>query len=191
MQRVNKLPSNSLDQGSKEMLYEGLNESQMMKVFRMDRVTIKERLVGVTPSGYRGGVPIYLISDVYSRLWKPTEEQVDDAMRRLSHNELPKNLTKEYWAGQRSRQEFEFQNGDLWQTTEVVEKFSALLKLVKMSLLLLPDEMARVRDLHDEQRAVVKRRVDSTLNDLYAMMMNEFNEPSGEQQKAKSHDEEL
>ena len=79
------------------------------------------------------------------------------------------------------------------QTTEIVDKVSDLLKLVKMSLLLLPDEIARVKDLSDDQRNAVKKRVDSTLIDLHKKMLEMFKEPTGEQQEARAEpdDEEL
>src|SRR6478752_10127796 len=92
----------SLDDASAAILYEGANMSQLSILFQMDDRVLKEKMHGLAPVGKRGNAAIYSVAQVAARCGKLTEEQVDAAMRRLNHKDLPKELTKEYWAGLKS-----------------------------------------------------------------------------------------
>jgi hypothetical protein len=92
----------------------------------------------------------------------------------MHHNDLPKMLTKEFWAGQRSRQEFEQREGNLWPTGRVVEVIGGLMKLVKMSVRLNADAVDRQAELTDRQRGIVKSLGDGMLETLYATVLEEF-----------------
>jgi Protein of unknown function (DUF1441) len=176
--------ASAMDAAGESMLYDGVNMAQMARLFGMNTDTVKQRIHGIAPAGVRRGVPIWRIRDIYPTMWKPTEKQVDDAMQRLNHADLPKALTKEYWAGRRSRQEYELKAGDLWPTIEVVQKVGELLKLVRMSALLMVDTVARQTELTDRQRAIIKESTDGMLLDLHEAIAKNFKTPEPKAEEA-------
>lgn len=168
-------PTTSLDAESQAMLYEGLNLSQLGIAFRMDHRVLVEKLHGVAPSGKRNGVPTFQIHEVAPHLVKPIYD-IESYIKRMNHADLPKHLTKEFWAGLRSKQEYELRAGDLWPTEKVVEKVGELFKLVKMSLLLATDAVERQTELSSRQREIIKDLMDGLLEDLHHQVTTEFQE---------------
>lgn len=169
--------ASAMDGEGESMIYDGVNMSQMIRLFGMTAATLRERIHNVPPAGNRRGVPIWRIRDIYWRMWRPTEEQVDTAMHRLNHADLPKALTKEYWAGLRSRQEYELKAGNLWPTVTVIQEVGELLKLVRMSALLMVDTVSRQTELSDRQRAIIKESTDGMLGELHAAVLKKFKAP--------------
>lgn len=166
--------ANSLDVDSRAMLYDGCNLSQLAIIFGVDHRTLVRKIHGLTPTGVRGGVAIYRIRDVAPRMWKPSIEEVEKAMKTMAHNDLPKLLTKEYWAGLRSRQDYELKAGDLWPTTKVIEKVGELMKLVKMQTQLMSDAVERSTELTERQRRTIKQLTNAMLNDLQKEVIKHF-----------------
>lgn len=158
----------SMDQEGSSILYEGANMSQMSILFKVDDRILKERMHGIQPIGKRFNAPIYDVAEVAGRMARLTEEQVDKAMMRLNAANLPKMVTKEYWAGKRSRQAYEVAERDLWQTTEVVTVLGEVLKKVKMSAQLMIDAVERTTELSDKQREIIKEQTDGMLMDIYS-----------------------
>lgn len=164
----------SLDLESRAMLYEGCNLSQLSIIFGLDHRDLVRKIHGLEPVGQRGGVNIYRIRDVAPRMWKPSEEQIEKAMRTMHHNDLPKLLTKEYWNGLRSRQEYELRAGELWPTAKVVEKVGELMKLVKMQTTLMSDAVERSTELTPRQRKIIKALTNGMLDDLQKEVVKHF-----------------
>jgi hypothetical protein len=177
----------SLDAESKAMLYEGLNLSQLGVAFRMDHRVLVEKLHGVDPSGWRGKAAIYRINEVAPYLVKPIYD-IEAYIKRMNHNELPKHLTKEYWAGLRSRQEYELKAGQLWPTSQVVEKVGEIFKLVAMSARLATDNIERTTDLTDKQRDAINGIMRGMLEDLQRKIAENFKEPESDGNQASSDD---
>lgn len=167
--------TNSLDDESKAMLYEGLNLSQLGVLFRMDHRVLVEKLHGVTPSGYRGRAALYRVHEVAPHLVKPIYD-IETYIKRMHHNDLPKHLTKEFWAGLRAKQEYELRAGQLWHTNQVVEKVSELYKLIAMSTRLLTDNIERTTELTDKQRALVNEGLRGMLETLQQKIEENFKE---------------
>lgn len=178
----------SLDNESKAMLYEGLNLSQLSVAFRMDHRVLVEKLHGVDPSGYRGKAAIYKINEVAPHLVKPAYD-IEAYIKRMHHNDLPKMLTKEFWNGQRARQEFELKAGQLWHTAQVIEKVSELYKLVAMSARLATDNIERTTDLTDRQREAVNSIMRGMLEDLQRKVIENFKEPTTDGHAADTSDD--
>lgn len=186
----------TLDAASRAMIFDGVTLNQMTQLFRMDTRTILRRIHSVKPIGRRRGADIYLIPDVVPHLWKPSEQQVEEAIRRMNHQDLPKALTKEYWAGQRSKQDYLLKRGDLWETEKIVERVGELYKLVKMSMLLMSDAVERQTELTDRQRNIIRQLSRSLLEDLDKKIKLNFKAPPPEFPKHQevpddSDDEEL
>ena len=138
-------------------LYKGLNQSQLMKLFRLDNRTIKAKIFesGVKPIGRVYHADIYSVYELAPYLVKPVGD-IEAYIKRMDHHDLPKMLTKEFWAGLRSKQEYEEKAGLLWRTERVVEEVGDLMKLVKMSTLLMLDAVERQTELSDRQREIIR-----------------------------------
>lgn len=161
------------DAESQAGIYEGLNLSQMEKAFRMDHRQLVEKLKDCPPSGIRNGVAIWRIHEAAPHLVKPMYD-VEAYIKRMNHADLPKNLTKEFWAGLKSKQDYELRAGDLWPTSKVVEKVGELFKLVRMTTLLTVDTLERQVELTEKQRSIVKNLMDGMLNELHKSIQEKF-----------------
>lgn len=172
MSRANA--SNTLDEEGASILYKGANMSQLSVLFKVDDRVLKEKMYGIQPVGKRHNANIYDVAEVAGRMGKLTPEQVDAAMKRLNHADLPKQLSKEYWAGLRSRQEYMLKDGQLWPTDEVIRTLGEVFKLVKMSAMLCTDAVERQVELSDRQRNIIKQQMDGMLVDLNAKLVETF-----------------
>jgi hypothetical protein len=177
-----------LDKESAVMLYEGLNMTQLALLFEMNDKDLKMKMTrgGVESCGTRNGYPIYRVKEVMPFVVKPGYD-VEEYIKKMHHNELPKMLTKEYWAGQRSKQEFLERAGDLWPTDKVVEKVGEFFKLVKMNVTLTTDAVERQVELSERQRTIIKNQMDGLLNDLHRAIQETFkgNDDDGELQQTE------
>lgn len=161
------------DATTRAILYDGANLSQLGELFHMDHRSIVAKIHKCKPCGMRNGVDIYAVHEVAPYLVKPAYD-IETYIKKMHHNDLPKMLTKEFWAGQRSRQEFEQREGNLWPTGRVVEVIGGLLKLVKMSTRLMSDSVDRQAELTTRQRQIVKSLGDGMLEELYRSVLEAF-----------------
>jgi hypothetical protein len=169
-----KTEGRNLDAESRAILFQGANLSELGVLFRADHRTLKQRMYGIEPVGTRHGASIYEIAAVAEKMGKLSEEQVRKAMMTMNHDQLPKQLSKEYWAGQRSRQEFELRAGDLWPTTKVIEQVGEMVKSLKMELDLLTDGVERATELTDRQRDVIKQLVKGAKVNMLKRLEEKF-----------------
>ncbi len=147
--------------------------AQLGQLFETDPKTLPKRLRGLRPSGVRNNTSTYKIREAASRIVKPGYA-IEYYLRTMNHNELPPLLTKEYWNGQRARQIYEENAGDLWRTAQVVEAFAEAFKTLRMSLLLMADSVDRETELSEPQRKIIKRMVDGAIDDLRESMITRF-----------------
>lgn len=180
------------DEESKAMLYEGANMSQLAVLFKLDHRTLQKKLFegNCKPIGKRGSGEIYSIHEVAPYLVKPVFD-VEAYVKKMDPRELPKVLTKEFWAGQRSRQEYEAKAGLLWPTEKVVEEVGDLMKLVKMSTLLMQDAVERQTELSDRQRAIIQGLARGMLADLMDRVEKRFKVPEDGELQEEADNEEL
>jgi len=167
--------TDAFDEESRAIIYEGANMGQLGRIFRMDHRVLQEKLYNCPPTGTRNGVDIWDISVAAPHLVKPIYD-IETYIKRMHHNDLPKFLTKEFWAGQRSKQEFLLKEGDLWQTSRVVKAVGTLMKMVKMSVRLMTDSVDRQSELSDVQRRLIRGLGDSMLEELYRSVVEAFSE---------------
>ena len=187
-----KRRKDSLDDASREMIYNGCNLSELSKLFRMDHRNLVEKLHGVPPSGKRGKANTWRVHEVAPYLVRPIFD-IEEYIKRMHPSELPKMLTKEFWAGQRSRQEYLLKAGDLWPTDQVVEVVGELFKLVKMSATLAADAVERQVELTPRQRTIVINIMDGMLRDLRQAIIEKFEDraPELEEVDVEAQDEAL
>lgn len=151
----------------------GIGITEAAKLFGVNRDLARERLSGLRPIRITGGMSYYAVKDVAEKLIDPPEGDVERILR-MHPNSLPKMLSKEFWAGQRSRLDVLERQNDLWSTSAVVELASYIFKTTRMSLILISDALERETGLSHEQRAVVDRMVATCLNDLREKLVDGF-----------------
>ena len=166
------------DDESRAILYDGCSLSQLSTIFDSDNREVARRIRNLEPCGTRMGYPIYKLADAAAFLVAP-QGNISEVIKKMSPKDLPPSLTKEFWAGQHARLKFEEDQGDLWRTTYVIEKLSELFKTLRMSILLMQDQVERQTTLTDQQRDIIRGLTDSVLNDLATSLIERFrNHPS-------------
>lgn len=162
-----------LDDASREMMFNGMNLSELGRLFHMDHRVLVEKLHGIKPSGRRGNANTYLVHEVAPYLVKPLYD-IEEYIKRMNHSELPKMVSKEFWAGLRARQEYRMKEGELWETASVVAAVGELYKLVKMNLVLMVDAIGRSTEMSDRQIGIVRGLTDGALADLRQNIIDNF-----------------
>lgn len=173
-----------------EKLLSGLSRAQLCQVFKMHPRTLKAALVDVRPHRMRASVPLYTIPQVAPHLVKPKGD-FEQYIKNANHMDLPKALTKEFWQGQRLKQQYMQAAGDLWPTQRVVAKVGELQKLVAMSARLFTDSVERNTELSDRQKSVLNSLVDGMLADLHRSITEHFKNPQPGDERAPDPSEEV
>ena len=170
-----------LDNESSVMIYKGLTISQLQQILGMDRrlLTSKIEENALKPVGTNQGFPIYSLKEVMPYVVKPAYD-VEAYLMRMNPQDLPKHLSKEFWAGQRSKQEFMLKNGDLWPTAKVISVAGEWFKLIKNTARLTVDTVERQYELTKEQRDVISRLMDGMLIELSRAINESFGKPTAE-----------
>ena len=166
VKRVSDVTSEILATGEATM-------SQIAQMFETDAKTLPQRMKGVIPAGKRNGYKVYRIRDAASRLVKPGYE-IEDYIRQMSPQELPPLLNKEFWNGQRARQAYEKEMGNLWPTEDVVELFVVLCQGIRQTLILVSDDVEREEGFTDGQRRAFRRITDAAIVTLQEKLTEKF-----------------
>jgi hypothetical protein len=181
-------PALNISNESNAIIWQGANQGQICALFGMDKKTVNEKLTkhNLKPVGRRNNVDIYSVREIAPYMVRPAYD-IEAYIKRMNPNDLPKHLGKEFWAGMKSRQDYEERAGLLWRTEKVVASVGELLKLVKMSTLLMMDALERQTELSERQREIIKSLSHGMLEDLVARIEKDFKMPTEEDlSKAKA-----
>ncbi len=172
------------DDESRSIIYQGANISQLEALLGVDHRMITARLAksGLKPLFKKGNISYYRVAEVAPHIIKPAFD-VEEYIKRMDPRELPKILSKEFWAGMKSRQDYEERAGNLWPTERVVNEVGDLFKLIKMSVLLMADAVERTTELSDKQREIVKNLTHGMLEELSGRIQERFTKPDEDQLK--------
>ncbi len=149
--------------------------AQIAQMFNTDAKTLPKRLRGVVPKGTRRGYKVYDISEAASMIVRPGYE-VEDFIRQMSPQELPPLLSKEFWNGQNARINYEKAMGHLWPTEDVVSAFGEILNTVRMTSLLVADDVDRESGLTEPQRLIIRRIMDAMITTMRMNIEEKFKE---------------
>ncbi len=149
------------------------NKTQLAQMFRRDPKAMDRLLDGLNPVGERRGFKVYWIDEAAQRLVKPGYE-IEDYLRRMHQSDLPPLLGKDFWNGQRARQAFEENEGDLWRTSEMVVVFSEACQTIRTSMMLFRDALEREESLTEEQSLAVQSLIDGAINDIQEALVERF-----------------
>lgn len=163
-----------LDDEGRSILYDGASVGQLAKLFGLDNRTVAERIQGLPAAGRRVGFPIYNVGDAATRLVRLPEEEIEARLMRMNPRDLPKMISKEFWAGITARRRYEHMAGDLWTTDEVKAAATLALATLRTVLLLLPEQIADTAGLSDKQREITQRLTDAAMEDVRARLVDKF-----------------
>ncbi len=147
--------------------------AQIAQLFETDAKTLPKRMKGIIPRGTRRGYKVYRISEAATRLVKPGYE-IEEFIRQMSPQELPPLLTKEFWNGQNARLNYEKALGNLWPTEEVIAALGEFANTVRITLLLIADDVDRESGLTDGQRTIIRRIMDAAVTTLKKNIAEKF-----------------
>lgn len=167
------------DPDSQAMIFEGASVSQLAKIFGMDNRTVGSKIIAIDPIGTRKTYPVYSIKDAAQVLLEPTldldqVEKIAAYVRKLNPTNMPKMLTKEFWAAMRQKQAWEEDAAELWRTDKVVEVFSELVKSIRDPLILAKDAVASQRELDDRTQQIIDGIIDGILEKLHDAVVEQF-----------------
>jgi hypothetical protein len=155
------------------MLFEGASISQLAALFGRDNRTITQKIQGLRSVGKRAGHPIYKISEAAAYLVKPVGD-IEDHIKKMSPDDLPPRLLKEFWAGQHARLKFEEDRADLWRTQDVIEHFAEAFKVARTTIMLAVDQVERISSLTDTQRNLMLAQMDQLMKSLNENLVTAF-----------------
>lgn len=147
---------------------QGATVSDLSVLFGLDRKQVRERLGDAAPIGKRSGNDTWRVKDVASRLVNLGDDHAELVSRVLAlhHTQLPKMLSREYWAGQSNRLRVLKEMGELWDTAAVVELASTVFKSLRLSLMLAADTVERQVGLTVEQRDIIEKMMSAVLEQV-------------------------
>lgn len=173
-------PPKPKDEVTSDLLATGeASMAQIAQLFRTDAKTLPKRLRRLQPIATRSGVKVYSIRDAAAYLVKPGYS-IEQFIRQMHPNDMPVGLMKEFWAGQKSRQEYEIKAGNYWPTEQIIEALGEAFKNARMTILLFPETVEREAGVTDEQREILRRLSDGLIEELRANLVEKFSnyEPS-------------
>lgn len=187
-----RVPTNNDDEAL-SAIYRGVNQDQLARIFKMDHRTAKRKMMearagGVKSCGRHYGADLYALHEIAPYFCKPIMDP-GEYIRSMDPRDLPKILTKEYWAGQRSRQEYERNAGMLWETAKVVQEVGELMKIFKMSSLLMLDATERQSELSHKQREIIRVLTHGMLEDVRSRIERRFVVPDPNAEVQVEHQE--
>lgn len=147
--------------------------AQIAQLFNTDAKTLPKRMKGIVPRGTRRGYKVYRIDEAATRLVKPGYE-IEEFIRQMSPQELPPLLTKEFWNGQNARLNYEKALGNLWPTEDVIAALGEFANTVRITLLLVADDVDRESGLTDGQRVIIRRIMDAAVTTLKKNIAEKF-----------------
>lgn len=147
--------------------------AQLAQLFNTDAKTLPKRMKGIVSKGTRRGYQVYDIREAASRIITPSYE-IEEFIRQMSAQELPPLMLKEFWNGQNARLKYEQALGNLWPTEDMVSALGEFANVVRITLLLVPDDVDREATLTDGQREIIRRIMHATVDTLKKNIAEKF-----------------
>ena len=163
-------------------IFQGVTVTMLAEIFRMKRQNVERRLASCPVSGVtEHGSHLYQIGDASQYLVrvKLSDEQVREVLRTADPKDFPPMTNKMFWEGLIQRRKYEELTNELWHTSDVMTVAAATFNAIRMSLLLLPDELSDKAGLNEQQRTLVQSIVDTMLETCRESLTEELRKPSG------------
>ncbi len=170
-----RMSRNNSDEPTRAMLYEGASVNQLGVIFGMNNTEVAAKMRKVAPSGMRSGYPIYKIADAAAVLVRPTVD-VEAYIAKMGIKDFPLALQKDYYAALLARLKFEKEQGVVFHVEKVQQWMAEAFKVVRMRLLLAPDEAEREGKMSGETLKWFRGYIDDTLRGLRSALDEAFTE---------------
>lgn len=162
---------------SKDILFQGASLTQLAALFKREFRTVNKKIHGkLKPTGKRNGHYIYSVAEAAPYLCPP-KFTVEEYVNVMTVADLPTELSKEFWAGMRSRQLFEKEQGLLIPISVVKDVIGSHNKTVREKVILVKENVERQVELPEKARAILVDTLDGLLEDMRDAILREFAEP--------------
>lgn len=178
----------------RSFIFHGCPITTLAEIFRMKSQNIQRRLAECPVAAVNpDGLPLYDVAEAAKYLVrvKLTDKQIMDTITRMDPRDFPPMTSKMFWEGLMQRRKYEEQASELWHTSDVSKIAADSFNALRMSLLLLPDELVDEAGLNDQQRVIVRDMVDSALGNLEKSLVSGLRKPGGPGPGAPSEEGEL
>lgn len=175
------------------MVYDGCSVNQLAEIFNMRVPDVARKLGGLDAVGLgRQGNPLYRISDAATRLIRipVTPEMITSHLKRMNPKELPPLLSKLFWDAMTARRKYEEFAGELWLSSDILQIASDAYQSLRMSLLLIPDQLRDNTQISDAQLATVQRVIDTALEAARERLVLDLRKPSGSRSRSYAEEDE-
>lgn len=140
-------------------------------VFGITEHQVKARLKHLRPIDVGAhGNPLYAVPEAASYL---VDQKMDlqEFLRGIKDDDLPDDLRLKLWNARRQRNKVLQEEGELWHSSVVLEKFSEVLLAIREKLQLIPEQVERMTGITPEQYKVIRAIVDATQEQMYQTAM--------------------
>lgn len=166
-------PKQAYSKENYALLFGGLSVTTLADVFELTPRHVRQALATVEPFGTDGNATFYTLQQAAPYLVKPVVD-IAEQMKNLRPTDLPPLLQKDFWAGQKSRQSYLEDSGELWRTEKVQQVISKVLRPIREQAVLFTDTVEEQVGLTPEQRKVVQSMADGMLKEMYRAVIDEF-----------------
>lgn len=160
---------NTLGEKQPEMMAQavmrGVTVGWLSQVFRMDLTTVKARLKDCPPIDTRKNGYIYDLKLAAQYLVKPVVD-IEEYLKTMKVEELPTRLQDQYWSAMNKRQKWEENAGQLWRTEKVQAAFGEVFLLIRNTMTLWVDQLARNVEVTEAQRNGLELMVEALQKEI-------------------------
>lgn len=156
------------------MIYKGCSAGELAQIFDMSPADVNKRVVGnviSTNDGHR--VPRYRLKDAAPYLCNVVFD-IEQFLKDMSPAKLPPALQDAFWKAQKTRQQFEEAQGDLWRTQRVIEVLAEVFKTIRMTVMMMTDVIDQQTELSPQVRDIIQGIGDQMLDMAYKNLVKQF-----------------
>ena len=157
---------------------------QLAVAFGMSQAVVRQRLRDCRPVGKKTSGAVYSLVDAASYL-APPRVDLDEFIERMSVADIPAQVSQAFWAGQKAKQAWEIQAGQLWDAGQILEVLTTIFRCVRTNVLLWPDRIADQTNLDNDTRDQLRIMTDQMLQDLREEVLQIAKEDSLESSLSK------
>lgn len=141
-------------------------------VFGMTDHHVKQRLKDLRPMGAGGHAnPLYHVAEAAPYLVQ-SKVNVTEFLRGLKDDDLPDDLRLKLWNARRARNRVLEEEGELWHSSVVLEKFGEVLLAIREKLQLIPEKVERMTGISPEQYKLIRALVDSVQDEMHKTIID-------------------
>lgn len=174
------------DFNTRAALFGGHTYQELAEIFGVNPGTAKKALSELEPFDKRGMVGYWTIQQAAPLLVTPTMDIVEQ-IKSLRPADLPPLLQKDFWAAQRSRQDFLEGSKDLWRTEQVLRVMARVMRVVADQMGMLEDTVERQTGITEEQRKIIRAMVDGARREMHTAMVESFKDYRGDKDRDDLH----